>query len=780
MQNSRIDFTFFETFGIRVPTLPIEFYLNLTKKIIVADDDIKEILKGNLFKEAIFLASPELYNEILKWTLEDRYPPHKTNKLKITILKYLSRMSTRCTPFGLFSACGSGKFANITQIHLNTNSSLNLEKSSFHRKTRFDTQFAGNLGKDLENDPIIQNEMLFYPNSTIYKLGGFYRYVQYTLDNERKYSLEAVKSTDYLDLVIEMSYLGITKKNLSLYLVSDKIKETTALNFIEELITHQILVSELELTLTGDDYFDTLVNLSESLTNKSQKPHLKTERSQNFQSNDATENFTFKNIRKISNGLLEIDKAKNPFSYYEKITQNIRNINIPFDKKFLFQTDTFLNSNKFQLNKTYALEILKTADFLNKISEMPKKSFLENFKDKFSKRYEGETIPLVMALDFEAGIGYGQKNENFDVTPLLDALGINQKLNIDESINLNEVEKIIQYKLKSATLKNEKSFEITNSDFKTVDFSNESLPCTFSCVFEIVQENEKEWIVIQSIGGSSAANLLARFCHGNEDINNLAHEITKYETDYFKNKIVAEVVHLPEMRTGNILKRPNFRSYEIPYLGKSSLNSSKQINIEDILLRMHSGNLVLWSKKYDREIVPRLTNAHNYSNKALPIYHFLCDMQFENYKSSIGLNLELLEKFHDYFPRITFSNCIVSKAKWIFTKENSPELFTKSNQNKSICCKDFFRSVADNLFSGNKCLPQYVSLAEGDNFLVINTENDTCIEMLISIIKNKSKFILEEFLFPSNTITSNNDYYANQFIIGLKTKSRNTTQTVKY
>ncbi|UPZ18001.1 lantibiotic dehydratase family protein [Flavobacterium humidisoli] len=770
MPNSRIDFTFFETLIIRVPTLPIEFYHNLTRKIIIPDDDIKEILKGSHFKEAIFLASPELYNEILKWTLDDQYPSYKRNKLKITVLKYLSRMSTRCTPFGLFSACGSGKFSNITQIPLNTNSSLNLEKSSFNRKTRFDMQFAGNLGKDLENDPIIQNEILFYPNSTIYRLGDFYRYVQYTLDDERKYSLEAVKSTDYLDLVIEKSYLGISKKDLSLYLVSDKIKETTAVNFIEELIRHQILVSELELTLTGDDYFDKLVNLSESLANKSQKKHEKMGRSQNFQSKNATENLTFKNIKKISNGLMEIDQAKNPFFYYEKITQNIRDIDIPFDKKFLFQTDSFLGSNEFQLSKTYAQEIVKTIKVLNKISEMPKKTFLENFKDKFSKRYEGETIPLVTALDFETGIGYGQKVQNLDVTPLLDALDINQKLNIDESINLNEVEKIIQYKLKSAALKNEKGFELTNSDFATVDFSTENLSCTFSCVFEIVKENEKEWIVIQSIGGSSAANLLARFCYGNEDINNLANEITKYESDYFKDKIVAELIHLPETRTGNILKRPNFRSYEIPYLGKSSLNSSKQINIEDILLRMHLGRLVLWSKKYDKEIVPRLTNAHNYSNKALPIYHFLCDMQFENYKSSIGLNLEILEKFHDYFPRITVSNCIISKAKWIFTKENSPELFKKSNQNSSIFCKDFFRSVVDNLFSGSKSLPQYVSLTESDNFLVINTENNTCIEMLISIIKNKSKFILEEFLFPSNTIvTNNNDCYANQFIIGLKT-----------
>jgi hypothetical protein len=753
MPKSEINYSFFSSFIVRTPIYSIDFYRNLTKGVSIESDAIKEILNNTQVNEALFLASPELYSEIQKWMKQEDYPIDKEKKIKLSVLKYLIRMSTRSTPFGLFAACGSGKLTDETKISLNSNFDCNNhidKKNGFYRKTRFDMQFLTNLSSKLKANLNVQNQLFFYPNTTLYQLGDFYRYVEYVLhQNKRKYSLVALKRTDYLDLTLQKAVIGAKKKELSSILVSGEISETEAMEFIEELISNQILVSELEPTLTGSSYLNPLSE----------------ERDIENMNKEVVEFGGF--YDKLNNQLLKIDtKIGNFISCYEDIIATISKTNIPFDQKYLFQTDLFPDSNNFQLEKKYTSELLKAIDLLNKISEMPKNTALKNFKKAFAERYESEAVPLVKALDVETGIGYLQQNNCFDTTPLLESIGIKQKANTDNNqVSLTKEEKIIYRKLQNALLNNEKSIVLNLSDFDNIDFSGQNLPATFSCIFEIIEEHGKEWIVIQSIGGSSAANLLARFCYGNTGINDLANEITQYESETYFDKILAEIVHLPESRTGNVLRRPSFRPYEIPYLGQSSLPISHQINIEDLIVYVKNDRLVLWSKKQDKEVIPRLTNAHNYSYNALPIYHFLCDMQFENCKSTIGFHWNSFEKFFDYLPRVTVGNCIVSKAKWIFNKNRYPEFFKILN-NKTSINPDLFRSTILSL--GVRGL-QYVSLIDNDNTLLINLENDTCVEMLVEIIKNKTQFVLEEFLFPSSkVITGNSGCYANQFIVGLK------------
>lgn len=759
MPKSKISYRFFSSFILRAPVYPIDFYKNLTTGLFIETDAIKEMLKNTLINEALFLASPELQVEIQKWLKQKDYPVEKSNKIKLSVLKYLFRMSTRCTPFGLFAACGAGKLANETILNID-------KEKNFDRKTRFDMQFLANLANELTANSTIQNQLRFYTNTTLYQLGYYYRYVEYTLQqSKRKYSLEALKRTDYLDLVLQKAVAGASKKELIIVLVSDEITKNDAKSFIEELITNQILVSELELMLTSPS------KKTLSLPNPSPEDCLIPRNDGENSSGNKTNGYSLE-LDDLNKKLFEIDtKFDNPISCYEDIIETVAKTNIPFDKKYLFQTDLFLDSNDFQLDNKYTSELLKAIVVLNKISEKPKNTPLENFKKAFVERYESESIPLVKALDVETGIGYLQHNDSFDVTPLLDSLAIKRKVNPDShQISLNKAEKIIYKKLQYALQNNEGSIEFKQFDFNNIDFSGQNLPATFSCLFEIVEEEGKEWIVIQSIGGSSAANLLARFCYGNPEINDLANEISQYESESYGDKILAEIVHLPESRTGNVLRRPSFRPYEIPYLGQSSLPTSHQINIENLLLHVKNDRLVLWSKKQDKEVIPRLTNAHNYSYNTLPIYHFLCDMQFENCKSSIGFHWNNLEKLFDYFPRVTIGNCIVSKAKWIFTKEKHPEFFKILTKKGMIYDKSIF-SFASHIPSRdiNEFLPQYVSLIDGDNTLVINLDNNTCIEMLVETVKNRTQFVLEEFLFPSSkVVTGKTGCYANQFIVGLK------------
>jgi hypothetical protein len=61
----------------------------------------------------------------------------------------------------------------------------------------------------------------------------------------------------------------------------------------------------------------------------------------------------------------------------------------------------------------------------------------------------------------------------------------------------------------------------------------------------------------------------------------LTKEIVEKEKKYHPDKILAEIVHIPESRT-NILRRPILRDYEIAYLSNSG-ESRLHFDINDLM-----------------------------------------------------------------------------------------------------------------------------------------------------------------------------------------------------
>ena len=77
--------------------------------------------KQAIFKEAIYLASPALYSEMLKWHEGSLTDAKSIDKLQISLYKYYMRMQSRCTPYGLFAGLGMGEWHEQNKIVLHTN-----------------------------------------------------------------------------------------------------------------------------------------------------------------------------------------------------------------------------------------------------------------------------------------------------------------------------------------------------------------------------------------------------------------------------------------------------------------------------------------------------------------------------------------------------------------------------------------------------------------------------------------------------------------------------------
>ena len=235
---------------------------------------------------------------------------------------------------------------------------------------------------------------------------------------------------------------------------------------------------------------------------------------------------------------------------------------------------------------------------------------------------------------------------------------------------------ILQKKLHESNLNESLHISISENDFPCFELDDTSIPATFSAMIELIKNDNQEQIILDTSGGMSAAKLLGRFCNINESILNLTNEIIEKEKEYYNDKILAEVVHIPEDRTGNILRRPILREYEIPYLSNSDVNFDFKIDINDLMVSIQNNKIILRSRKLNKEIIPCLSNAHNYGKNSLPIYHFLSDLQSQGNKPIYNFSCGVLETHYSFFPRVYYKEVIIAKAKWIVNLDEIKEFYT--------------------------------------------------------------------------------------------------------
>ncbi len=734
-------YTFFDKFCLRTPLLPLNFYYDLTKNKDITTEVFVDLWKNDEIKEAIFLASPELFAEIEKWLSGRLNDVKKAKRLESSLLKYLSRMSSRCTPFGLFAGCSIGAFGDETMIVLD-------DYRKNHRQTRFDMNFLVALSQKLAKEEVIKNQLLWYPNNSLYKIGDQYRYIEYRYNsyNQREHSIEAIAYTEYLEIILKNATSGKKVKDLAMLLVNDEIIYQEAEEFIDELISNQILVSEIEPSVTGEDFLEQLANRVSYLEEA---------------------DVLLKEIQYYQKFLKEIDnRLGNEVNKYVELSDRVAKMETPFELKYLFQTDMYTGIQSNQLNIRWGYKLKRLLPLLNRMSNTPSETNLQKFKDAFIKRYETQEIPLAIALDTEVGIGYLQNMNASDSTSFLDDLYIPSAPVTTQEIQWNPVQEIIGQKLQSIHRDNKYLMLLEDQDFDHLELNWNDLPDTMSTIAQIATVDGEEKMICSYIVGASAANLLGRFSTGNHDILEHIQQIATVEQEMYDNQVLAEIVHLPESRTGNVIRRATIREYEIPYLGKSNLPSEQQLPIEDLMISVRGNQVILRSRMLNKEIIPRLTNAHNYSANALPVYHFLCDMQSQGRRQSIGFYWNDVLQKHAFLPRVIYKDFILAKARWKITVADLS--FLKESDDKE-------RMVAVNEWRANYNIPKMVQLIDGDNTLLIHLENNNSIQMWIDSIKKKKECIIEEFLFSEETSSENvagvvrqkGMNYSNQFVISL-------------
>jgi len=724
-----IKFQHLDFFLLRTPKSSLkdlDIFLNIRQKQDI-EIHLKLIFNQVFFKEALFLSSGPLFHQVEKWLNNEIV---LNDKLIRSLYKYVVRFSSRCTPFGHHAGIVEGGIVKHRQNKVISIQRNLLDKASY----RIDMQCLHQIANFISRHPTIKSNHYYSFNNTIYKQGNYYKfYQQKEILHVNSHFLNQVRKSSVLDHIIISLKHEFHFSEIIQLVKSLGSSDTQAIKFVENLIDSQFIYSEIRPVLTsGNTFVDLLTTIKQADSDRLFYP-----------------------------SLLEVEKSlssdKNLLDKH-RIIKNVLSKNIPIQYgNNIIQGDLLIGTESNIIDEKVINKILKQLEELLPLFSNKKNEKLENFKINFRKRFDGQMIPLLELLDPDTGIGYGNLSISLD-DPLLKNFRPPIK---DQNTQDNILEDILIRK-HILNSKRDKIQSITIEKQDLINYSNQvtTSPTLYAIgnLLTAKESSTEPFFCLQGFGGNSAGNLIARFGYLSPELQNKLKDIGYQEQAAYPNAIIAEIIHVPESRTGNILQRPNIRTAEIALMAKGNTKTDI-IEINDLFVLIRNDRLVLWSKKLNREIIPRLTSAHNFRS-GINLYRFLADLQSQ--ENSISLKWEWEKhKNYPFLPRIIYKNIILSRARWNISKITDAP-------NSLIEKQELIENLV-RIFN----LPQRVILIEGDNELPLDFSNPISLDILFEKI-TKQDIILSEFIY-SDLYSPVHDQlgstYSNELIIPVKSSN---------
>lgn len=649
-------YRFFPSLILRSPALPVDI-LNNTEDFIAGSAGNKNFMEG------LYIANPQMHKlclELLSGSINDLA---KKKRITDTVSNYLNRACTNPTPFGYF--------AGISVVKWKDNIKAPIITSASKPHIRLDMGTLDKLLSFLKAIPFVKTNALCFPNNTIYNAGSQSRYFEISnAGNKQVYEISAFENSDVIDVILRFGLPGKSISEIIDHLLSsfgDLYTQSELTDFVFELLDAQILVSELDINLTGED---PIARIS-----------LIMQRIYDGQVNNAPLQIVDE-LKSIISGINQQPET------LQLMTARLHSLllenGILVEEKSLLQVDLYTNLISNELNQNIQDQLSGAIHVITYFKQNIQKPRLESFKSNFIKRYGDTAVPLLQALDSETGIGFGNfryqsNNLLFDETVVLKGPAANEYSNHSAGLS------ILYKKMLSAIKADDFTVFLKKQDFDKFPEPTHQLARTFQILFSVL-DLENGLIHLHTAGHTSAASLLGRFGSGNVEVNTLLREISETELQQTEGKILAEIIHVPEARMGNLSYRPAIGNYEIPILNLSVLPAEQQILLEDIYVTVINSRIVLLSKKHGTEIVPKLTSAHNYNKDSIAAYQFLSELQYQDIIPSLNFNLGDMEMAAKFLPRIQFEKVIISRAKWILDQDDI-KILIQSQESKNAYLK---------------------------------------------------------------------------------------------
>jgi thiopeptide-type bacteriocin biosynthesis protein len=707
-----VKYSFYQHLIVRSAALPIHPNLQSAS--------LKQLWEDPFIRESIYLASKSLYNDLDKlFSNTSEISDLKKDGLIKSFYKYLARMSNRATPFGLFAGCSALQWDVSPQLILS---------HGFKRGITLDAAVNEKLAALSE----INNTAATYAlNNTIYLQGKQYKFIAYQLvEGERVYEIIGLAHNEVIaHLVNSMQKTAQSCKEIALLLGDFDPEESMA--FISQLIQIQFLTytGKPGIGLQFPDYL--------------------------LQPWPAAMQSELQSITAILEKIADINGAdKAVVDDYLQVELNLKKL-LGESPNNCFHVTRVNYLREARIQNSLQAKLLRGIKLLNNLTDFEPLKRLKQFKAQFLQRHQGRSIPLLAAFDPDSGIEYGQWHNK--ETLLTEGLSANLNRQVEQAPYTETNLKLLKV-LTLANVSGNHTFTLPE------DFVQEKaltgLPHNLAAIFQLFNDDQ---VYLELVPGTGSLGLLARFADTSAEIKQLTKAMANEEMLTNPDAIYAEIIHLPEERSANVMSHPQFWSHELQYVDRA--NGTQIINLANIEVSLQNGLFKLFSKTKQQEIIPKLSSAYNYNRSQHPIYTFLCDIQHQTGPGGLSFNWGRLAKDFVFFPRVdTTFGLILHRATWKFNTANLSVITKKTSSERQ-------RLDAFEQFILEWKIPSKFFVVNGDNELLIDVENALSVDIFLKeAAKTVKELILKECLHndmvPALQDEAGNRY-AHQFVAPL-------------
>ncbi len=658
-------------FMIRTPTLPFEEFLSSFKDAAEFNDrdPLVNFTPEQLaiLSEAILVASPSLYK-----MMTDK---NKFDQVRPSLVKYISRMSTRSTPFGLFSFVSVGAWGDSASV------AFDLEKVK--KRARPDMEWLYEVISCLCANPALKPSLEIYRNPLAYESGGRVCLKYYRNKAKEKHSETlSICFSPLIQEILQAAEAPITLQNLVENLIEKRpsLDRDKLQGMIELLLEQQFLSFSLYPSLLTDSAFDDLL-LSLSLT-PLQYPELQKI------ANDIT-NYNSTPLGKGERQLLGIKEAMESI----EATRN------------QLQVDSFYNESGNTLPNAIFVELQKAVEVLWTISQNTSyEPSLKSYHTKFLEKYgRCRTVPIQDLLHEETGIGIPECYlENFSKPKAEEIKGSKWKAWLE-----NQWAQCLRDK--------KQEIELTEAVLGKVlePADNQKAPLSFDLFFEVIVNSQEEidsgaFFLSPFAKSSQGGSTFGRFLDVlGTPAKEMLHAFLREEEANEKGSLFADYSYLPHLpRHANVSTQPKLRQFTI------DLGGSGNLGLHEIFVGANSERFYLTLKDSSKELI--VTSSNMLVSKSAPFpLRFLLDVSQNRYQTFPVF--QWTKSGHvPFFPRIRFKKSILSPACWKVGLLQL-DLTTKANS------EAISRAFRD--WSKQWEMPRYCFMEEGDNKILLDLEN---------------------------------------------------------
>lgn len=694
-------------FMFRSPLLPFHVFEQLQCK-----ESLQAWAQNPTIREAVAIASPSLFEDIENMNKGDK---RKQQQIQTSLMRYLSRMATRSTPFGILAGLSIGKMDDDTEVKLQ-----GFEK---HRKrTRPDMEWLLTFIYRLEQRPEVVQKLRVMKNHIIQYSGG--RLIlpfssecgqKRNNNNEIRESI-SIQASEPVMQALDYAKSAVLFADLIKYLkdLYPNVKRQRIQHMLWQLFQQEYLISSLRPPLTIAEplqyVIDQLDGIEEAIDERT-------------------------TLCEIQNRIKEYDALPigQGLEKYLDLNKKMENI-VP--SRSQVQVDMRLASQSIKLNRQVGEEVAKAAELLWRLS-LPQRgvSHLKNYHRDFLEKYgTRREIPVLELLNEETGLG----------APSPYQYPKSSRKNDDLAHFSKEKESLLLELIQQALATRNVEVKLTDGLLERLEerkVNEEEAPASLELYVEImapsataIDRGKYRVVITPTTASQRISQSFGRFMDllKNDEIEQIE-EVIQREKALYPHALLVEGAFLPPSgRSANVALGPSLLDDEL------SLGTNPKIidplTLDDVYVGASLERLYLKSRKYNKEIIVTSGNMLNHT-QAPNVYRFMREVSLENRRNVQPFFWGEYES-GPFLPRVTYGKTVIYPATWNVTLERLGLQYLNTEQAAW--------DEAIRLWRQDWMVPRHVYITYADNRVLLDLEQTDHVKQIKKEIQQGKSVTLKE------------------------------------